>query len=212
MTMANHCRNPPGRRRASRRKWKTTRWSRRPWNYSPRDKVLWHKAPPCASERSSDSMLGQARRPGLQRLQVSDQIVLLAIAEHVLIGRHPLPALIDTGLDIDVRQLLPVGHLVLLEVALQPWAHFLFLAVGVVAHRAGAFEYGSALNGAAFGRGQHYLGTGGQANAQREYTKSMHSRNNLQRSVYYPTPHPFKRCSARSVRCATAGGICMYFV
>jgi hypothetical protein len=97
----------PGRTRASRRKWKTTRWSRRRWNCSPRD-------------NGRPGSPGQARRPVLQRLQVGDQIVLLPIAEHVLVGRHPLPALVDPGPDVCVRQLLPVGHLVLLEKALQP--------------------------------------------------------------------------------------------
>src|SRR5450759_2976519 len=118
----------------------------------------------------------------LQGLQICDQIVLLRVAEHVLIGRHTSPALIDPGLDRSVRRLLPVGQLVLLVEASEPGAHFLFVAIRVVAHRA-LFEYGFALGGIALGGGQHRVGTRGQANTQRKYTKSMHSRKLLQRSL-----------------------------
>src|ERR1035438_3492761 len=174
MITANLCRKPPGRNRASRRKWKTTRWSRGLWSCSPRDKLSGQVNPSRDREGASYSIL--------QRLQIRDQIVLLRVAEHVLIGRHPLPALIDPVPDIGVSHFFPIGHLVLLEEALQPRTHFLFDVIRVVAHRAG-LEYRFALGGIAFAGGQHYLGTGGQANAQRQYAKSMHNLWSLHRSI-----------------------------
>ena len=80
----------------------------------------------------------------LQRLQISDQVVLLRIAQHVLIGRHAAPAFVDPGPDGGVRRFLPVGHFVFLEETFQPGTHLLLVAVRVVAHAA-LLEYGFAL-------------------------------------------------------------------
>src|SRR6185369_12343940 len=118
----------------------------------------------------------------LQRFQISDQIVLLCVAEHVLVGRHAASALIDAGSHGSVRRFLAVGHLVFFEEAFEPGAHFLLVAVRVVAYSA-LLEHGLALCGIAFVSGKHYTGTRSQAHTQRKYTKSMHSQKILQRST-----------------------------
>src|ERR1019366_4363959 len=110
------------------------------------------------------------------------QIDLLPIAEHVLVGRHTAPALIDPGPHTSVGGLLPVGHLVFLVETFEPGTYFLFVAIRVVAHRA-LLEYGFALGGIAFARGQYHLGTGGQADTSRKETKAVHIQKILQRSI-----------------------------
>src|SRR5579862_5492328 len=70
----------------------------------------------------------------LQSLQVGDQVVLLVVGQHFLVGRHAVSALIHFGTHVGFGRLLAVVHLVAAEQAFQPRAHFLVGAVGVVAH------------------------------------------------------------------------------
>src|SRR5579862_9065270 len=82
-----------------------------------------------------------------QALQVSDDVVLFRLGEHVGERRHSIPAFIYHTCYVAFVHSLAVGELIALEQALQSRTHFALRAIRVVANRAAVFESSFALGG-----------------------------------------------------------------
>src|ERR1017187_7957400 len=72
--------------------------------------------------------LGLAKAAPLQRLEVGDQVVLLAIGQHVLVTRHAAAAFVDAGENGGVADFLAVLQFVSLEQTLEAGPHLGFRA------------------------------------------------------------------------------------
>jgi len=120
----------------------------------------------------------------LQGLQIGDEVVFFLVAEHVFVGGHTAAAFIDAGADVGFGGLFAVGEFVLLEEPFQAGAHFLFVAIRIVADGA-LLENRLALLGVAFGARERGPRSGSQSQTKHADVKSFVAQNSFLPEVQF---------------------------